>query len=150
MWRAAAAGAEVATVIRWPSEHPATSATSNTEKTDGRMSESLALEPWPGERPQGDRHAPASLRSTSGRAVFALCFFFHSLESRVVVRELVQMGERDLAGDEGIIVRHVRQQVVKAVFELDIHPSPELVDVEGRGRPVDSDLLADLPRFFRG
>jgi hypothetical protein len=60
------------------------------------------------------------------------------------------MGERDLAGHERVVARHVREQVVQAVLELDVHSAPALVDVEWCRRPVDSDLLADLPRLVGG
>jgi len=39
---------------------------------------------------------------------------------------------------------------VAAVLELDVHPHPELLDVERRRRPVDPDLLADAPSLFGG
>jgi hypothetical protein len=36
------------------------------------------------------------------------------------------------------------------VLELDVHASAKLVDIEGRGRPVDPDLLADSARVILG
>src|SRR5437762_12877520 len=57
------------------------------------------------------------------------------------------MGERDLACDERVVVGHVGQQVVKPMLELDVHAAAELVDVEGRLRPIDPDLLADSARL---
>jgi hypothetical protein len=32
---------------------------------------------------------------------------------------------------------------MQTVFELDVPPDTELLDVEGRYRPIDPDLLAD-------
>src|SRR5262249_45620960 len=77
--------------------------------------------------------------------MLALGLLLHPLEPVVVVRELVQMRERDLAGDERVVVRDVGEQVVEAVLELDVHAAPELIDVERRRRPVDPDLLPDGP-----
>jgi len=36
------------------------------------------------------------------------------------------------------------------MLELDVQPTPKLVDVERRRGPVDPDLLADAPRFIGG
>jgi hypothetical protein len=82
--------------------------------------------------------------------VLALGVLFHPLEPRVVVRELVQVRERDLPRYERVVVRDVRQEVVESVLELDIHATAKLVDVEGRTRPVDPDLLADSARLVVG
>jgi hypothetical protein len=49
----------------------------------------------------------------------------------------------DLARRRGIVVRHVGCGVVAAVLELDVEPTSELVNVEFRGAPIDSDLLTD-------
>jgi hypothetical protein len=57
---------------------------------------------------------------------------------------------RDLAGRDRIVTGHVRRRIMKAVLELDVHPPPELVDVERRRVPVDPDLLTDPPRFLGG
>src|ERR1700693_3267333 len=35
------------------------------------------------------------------------------------------------------------------MFQLDIHPHPELVDIERRCTPLDADLFSDPPRLFR-
>src|SRR5947207_11864074 len=88
--------------------------------------------------PGTDSHGP-SLRG----AVLALRVFLHLFEARVVVRELVQVRERDLAGGDGVIVGHVRLRVVEAVLQLDVHPGAELFDVERGTAPLDPDLLAD-------
>jgi hypothetical protein len=42
-----------------------------------------------------------------------------------------------------VVVAYVRARVVQTVFELDLHPDPELLDVEGRCGPIDPELLAD-------
>src|SRR5262249_61898131 len=85
----------------------------------------------------GGSAAPVAVRS-----------LLHALEAGVVVGELVQVRPRDPAGDVRIVVRHVRPRIVAAVLELDVHPGPELVDVERRRLPVDSDLLADPTRLL--
>jgi hypothetical protein len=59
------------------------------------------------------------------------------------------MGERDPARNQRVVVGHVGEEVVEAVFKLDVHSALELFDVEWRLGPVDSDLLADLPCLVR-
>jgi hypothetical protein len=59
------------------------------------------------------------------------------------------MGERDLGGDIRVVVAYVRARVVQTVFELDLHPDPELLDVEGRCGPIDPKLLADRASLVR-
>jgi hypothetical protein len=59
------------------------------------------------------------------------------------------MGERNPADDQRVVVRHIGEEVVEAVFELDVHSAPELLDIERCIAPVDPDLLADLPHFVR-
>jgi hypothetical protein len=44
--------------------------------------------------------------------VLALGLLLHPLEPRVVIGKLVQMGKRDLARQDGIVIGHVRQRVV--------------------------------------
>src|SRR6266511_2265494 len=80
----------------------------------------------------------------------AASLFLHPLESRVVVRELAQVSERDLPRHERIVVGHVGEAVVEPVLELHVHPHPELLDVEGRRGPVDADLLTDPAGLLRG
>jgi hypothetical protein len=41
-------------------------------------------------------------------------------EPRVLVGKLVQMGGRDLAGHDGIVVSYVRDRVVETVLEFDV------------------------------
>src|SRR5512133_502430 len=67
----------------------------------------------------------------------------HALEAFVVVRELLHVRERDLAGDDRVVAGHVGLRIVTAVLELDIHPHPELLEVEAA--PVDSDRVAHAP-----
>src|SRR3954451_5684879 len=76
-------------------------------------------------------------------------FFLHPLQSCVVVGELVEVCERDLGCDVRVVVADVGVRIVPAVLELDVHPDTELVDIEGRARPVDPDLLAEATRLLR-
>ena len=59
------------------------------------------------------------------------------------------MGEGDLAGDEGVVVGHIRRRVMEACSSSTSIPIPELLDVERRRSPIDSELSADLSRRFR-
>jgi len=59
------------------------------------------------------------------------CLLFHPREPPVVVRELVQMCECDLARHNRIVIGHVRNRIVAPVLELDVHAFPKLVDLEG-------------------
>ena len=74
----------------------------------------------------------------------------HALEPRVVIRELVQVRERDLARRVGIIAGDIREAVVQAVLELHVHPGPELLDIEGRVLPVDADVAPDPSGLLGG
>jgi hypothetical protein len=60
------------------------------------------------------------------------------------------VGERDLSGDEGIVVGDVGSEIGATVLELDVHSRSKLLDIEWSGVPIDSERLADSPRFFRG
>ena len=66
---------------------------------------------------------------------------FHPLEPLVVVRELLHVRERDLAGDNRVILSNVGLPVVSSVLELDVHAGPELFKVEARR--VHADRIAD-------
>ena len=50
-------------------------------------------------------------------------------QTGVVVRELRQVGERDLAGDDWIVTADVGLGVSGPVFELDAEPQPELLEI---------------------
>jgi len=58
--------------------------------------------------------------------------------------------QRDLGCHERLVVGDVRQMVMQPVLEFDLHPDPQLLDVEGCLRPYDADLLADASRFVGG
>src|SRR5437763_1577681 len=92
-------------------------------------------------------HSRAASRRPLRDTALALRLLLHPFEPDVVVRKLVQVGERDLAGDERVVVGDVGEEVVEPVLELDLHASPELVDVEWRARPVDPDLLPNRSRL---
>ena len=102
------------------------------------------------ERPPRGREEGRARGTAPAQPEVALRLFLHLLEPRVVVRELVQMGERDLPGDDRVVAGDIGCRVVNAVLELDVHASAELVDIERRGRPVDADLLADAARVIFG
>jgi hypothetical protein len=65
-----------------------------------------------------------------------------------VVRELLHVRERDLAGEDRVVVGHVRLRIVGSVLELDVHAGPELLEVEAT--PIDADRVADSLGFFSG
>src|SRR5659263_248916 len=70
--------------------------------------------------------------------------FLHLSQTDVVVRELIEMGQRDLTRDDRVVVGDVGGEIVDPVLELHIHPGLEFCDLEWSGRPVNADLLADL------
>lgn len=74
--------------------------------------------------------------------------YYTRLEACVVVGELVQVRKRDLPGDYRVVTCHVGRRIVRSVLELDIHSGPELLDVERRLLPVDTDPLAHAPCFL--
>jgi hypothetical protein len=53
----------------------------------------------------------------------------------------------DLAGGDLVVVADVRRRISPPMLELDFETQPELLDVKARAAPVDSDPLADFPRF---
>src|SRR5919204_55569 len=70
----------------------------------------------------------------------ALGFGFHPLEPLVVVGEFLHVRQRDLAGEDRIVVGDVGLRVVAAVLELDVHTGAELLEIEAA--PVDADRVA--------
>ncbi len=88
----------------------------------------------------GVRFFRSTTREGRLAAVLSLGVFLHPFEPGVVVRKLVEVRQRDLAGHDGIIMRDVRHRIVNAVLELHVHPHSELLGVERRRVP---DLLAD-------
>ena len=66
------------------------------------------------------------------------------LEPCVLVRKLAQVGDRDLARDQRVVVAHVREEVVATVFEFDIESAPELFDIERCCGPVDPERICPL------
>ena len=63
--------------------------------------------------------------------MLALRFLLHTIEPGVVIKKLVEMGERDLTHHNQLVVGDVRRRILKTVLELNLHPPAELVDVEG-------------------
>ena len=60
----------------------------------------------------------------------SLRLLLHPIKTGVVVGKLVQVGERDLSRDHGVIVGDIRQRIAETVLQLDVHSHPELLDVE--------------------
>jgi hypothetical protein len=48
---------------------------------------------------------------------------------------------RDLRRHRDIVIGHIRLRITRAVLELDVHPLPELPEIERRSVPVDADPL---------
>src|ERR1035441_4496290 len=81
-------------------------------------------------------------RSVAGRGAVRLRLGFHLRKARVVVRELVEVRPRDLRRHGDIVIGHIRLRITRAVLELDVHPLPELLEIERRSVPVDADPFA--------
>src|SRR5487761_1199237 len=77
-------------------------------------------------------------------APIPLGLLLHALEANVVVGELLQVGESDLARHDRIVPRHIGRRVMPSMLQLDFHADPKLLHIEWRRRPVDADGLADL------
>jgi hypothetical protein len=60
------------------------------------------------------------------------------------------VGERDLAGHDRVVTRHVCGLVVETVLQLHFHTFTELFDVEGRRVLVDAGFGAHSPGFVSG
>src|SRR2546430_980578 len=73
----------------------------------------------------------------------------HLLEARVVIGELVQMRERDLPRDQGVVVADVRRRISDPMLEFNIHADAKLFDVERCRGPVAADPRPDPTRFHR-
>jgi hypothetical protein len=58
------------------------------------------------------------------------------------------MCQRDLSGDDLVIVGYVGGRVLAAVLEFDSQPQPELLEVHGASPPIDAVPLPDRPRFL--
>jgi hypothetical protein len=82
--------------------------------------------------------------------VLALGLLLHPLEPCVVVGKLVQVGERELARHDRIVIGQVRSRLVATVLEFDVHPVAELLEVEGSRVPVDAALGAYAPGIVSG
>jgi hypothetical protein len=80
-----------------------------------------------------------ALRVSVGRSRFGSTF--HLLEPRVVVGQLPEMHQGDLAGEDGIVIRHVRSGVEAPMFEFDLHPSAERFELDPFAGQVDAEHL---------
>ncbi len=77
-----------------------------------------------------------------------LGLFFHLDEARVVVGELVEVRQRNLAGEERVVSGYISDGVGRAVLKLDVHTHSELLHIEAP--PVDAELLADFAGLLAG
>src|SRR5690349_16407876 len=107
-------------------------------------------------KPRSESHTPSPCGRPSeggqllryeggGSAPEGFRLLFHLREPRVVVRELVQMGERDLAGEEQVVAGHVGRGIAPAVLQLHLHAAAEFLQVDAG--PVDPELVAGLARL---
>lgn len=71
-----------------------------------------------------------------------LSLALHLREAGVVVGELVEIGEGDLADQDGIVSGHVRRRVAATVLQFDVHSHAELLHVETA--PIDTEPIPDL------
>jgi hypothetical protein len=81
-------------------------------------------------------------RSITRRCAARLRLSFHLREAGVIVRKLVEVRTRDLRRHCDIVIGHIGLRITRAVLEFDVHPLPELLEIERRSVPVDADPLA--------
>ena len=67
---------------------------------------------------------------------------FHLRKASVIVRELVEVRPGDLRRHGDVVIGHIGLRIARAVLELDVHPFPELLQIERRRVPVNADPLA--------
>ena len=79
----------------------------------------------------------------------SLRLFFHLVEPGVVVCELVQVSQGDLAGEDRIIVRDIRAGVTPTVLQFHFEAHAELLDIKRALAPIDTDRCA-YPSSFIG
>ena len=89
-------------------------------------------------------------RSVTRLGLVRLRLGFHLRKTGVVVRELVEMRPRDLRRHGDIVTGHIRLRIPRAMLELDVHPLPELLQIERRSAPVDADPLARSAGLIEG
>jgi len=89
-------------------------------------------------------HLRASLPGVPVGGRFAL----EDGQASVVVRKLVKVRERDLAGQVPVVPGDIRPRVYEPVFELDIQPHPELLEVAPEHLEVDPEFSRDGERLF--
>jgi hypothetical protein len=65
----------------------------------------------------------------------------HLGEAGVVIRELVQVGPRNLRRHDDVIASDIRLRITRAMLEFHVHPHPELLEIKRRGAPFDADPL---------
>src|ERR1035437_807725 len=75
-------------------------------------------------------------------------FAFQHGETRVVVGELRQVGECDLAGDDRIVRADVGLRVPGAMLELPAEPHPELLKIAPQRPEVDPELRRNGARLI--
>ena len=77
----------------------------------------------------------------------AFGLFLHPGAPHIVVGDLTEMSQRDLSGDDWIVVCHVGLGIAPSMLHLDVKAHAKLVDVDGG--PVNMQLVSDRPCFFK-
>lgn len=72
-------------------------------------------------------------------------FFFHAGQSRVVVRELIDVRPGDFPSRDGIVMGHIGSWVVGAMFHLDPQAGAKLLQIDIA--PVDAQRLTNPASF---
>ena len=98
---------------------------------------------------------PAIASALAAEGARVLCHARNEADARARADELGGVPIfGDLSTEEGLAsiaaqaMASAAELHVLAMLEFDVHPDPELVDVERRARPVDPDLLADRTRLL--
>jgi len=108
---------------------------------------------WPA-RPLRRSHLAPALRARQARphslASALRRLRLHLPETGVVVRELLEVGEGDLACHGGVASGHVGLRVMQSVLQLDVHAVSELLHIEWASVPVDADLGPDATSVIDG
>ena len=74
----------------------------------------------------------------------------HHVQPLVVVGHLPEMHQGDLAGEDGVVVRHVRAGVAAPVLEFDHHAATERLELDPFPGQVDLEHLGHGFGLLRG